>query len=263
MSDYDSQLPVRSKQDADERVLIKIQDGQDPGGVDKTMEVSEKKAHVRNFSKDSDGNDQEQLLSQEGHSLTNGDYDATNNKRPSSQGLIASVRDAAPGETTMNQRPTAVDGDDDKTALDVAISDSNGNRIDQNNPLATYSVDNPGVEIEDGKLDEDVTKKTGGVVTTVTHEYTVTAAKELRKLSASCSSAGLAKFVLQVEDGVGAGTYTIKDIQFNSTSNPNVVLGVKIPAPIAAGVKVQVLKSNLDNGDTDLWSIINGVEVTP
>lgn len=263
MSDYDSQLPVRSKQDADERVLVKIQDGQDPGGVDKTVEVSEKKVHVRNHSKDSDGNDQQQLLSQEGHTQSNGDYDATNNKRPSSQGLIASDRDAAPSETTMNQRPTAVDGDDDKTALDVAISDSNGNRIDQNNPLATYNVDNPGQEIQDGDLAADVAAKVGPTITSATHEYIVSATKELRKLSAECSSAGLAKFVLQVEDGVGAGTFTIVDIKFNSTAMPNVELGVNIPAPIAAGVKVQVIKSNLDNGDTDMWSIINGVEVTP
>lgn len=46
MSDFDSQLPVRSKDDLDERVLIKIQDGDDPQGAGKTATVANKKLHV-------------------------------------------------------------------------------------------------------------------------------------------------------------------------------------------------------------------------
>ena len=88
-TEIESGLPVRSYQDTvDERVLTKIQDGDSPGAAGSTTQVSEKKLHVRNHSKDSDGTDREQLLSQEGHSLTNGDYDGTLNKRPSSQGQI-------------------------------------------------------------------------------------------------------------------------------------------------------------------------------
>jgi hypothetical protein len=52
MSDYNSQLPVRSKQDLDERVLIKIQDGDNPGGSEQTAEVSEKKLHTKIFQSD-------------------------------------------------------------------------------------------------------------------------------------------------------------------------------------------------------------------
>ena len=148
-TDYDSQLPVRSKDDLDERVLIKVQDGDTPGGANSTMAVSEKKAHVRIHGKDSDGTDKEALMSQEGHVQSNGKYDAASNKRPSSQGLIASDRSAAPGEATMNLRPTAVSGDDDKVAMDVALSDSQGNRIDENNPLAVYQAESPADEVDE------------------------------------------------------------------------------------------------------------------
>ena len=55
MSDYNSQLPVRSKQDLDERLLVKIQDGDNPGGANQTVEVADKKLHVKIFQ--SDGTD--------------------------------------------------------------------------------------------------------------------------------------------------------------------------------------------------------------
>lgn len=254
MADYDSQLPIRSKQDVDERVLVKLQDAIDPSGVDKGMEISEKKAHVRNFNKDSDGNDQEVLLSQEGHSLTNGDFDAALNKRPSSQGLIVSDRNAAPDESTMNSRPTAVVGEDDAVNLDVAIKHSNGDRIDENAPLPVYVADNPATEIQDFDQAADIAKNA-----TAEHSYTSTS--EFRKLSANCASAGLCKFELQVETAPAAGTFNTIDVQFNSTANPNVVLGLKNPAPILSGSVIKVVKSNLDNQPTDLYSTINGLEV--
>lgn len=257
MADYDSQLPVRSEADgADERVLIKIQDGDNPGGANETMTVSEKKAHIRKFAKDSDGNDVEELLSQEGHSLTNGDYDAATNKRPSSNGLIASDRSAAPDETTMNQRPTAVAGNDDKVAMDVAISDSSGNRIDEDNPLAVYQAENPGAEIED--FDEAVDIASDA---TSNHDYTVSASVEFRHLNVEASASGKAKFELQIEDGAGAGTFTTSGVKFNSTANPNVEFKLKKPKAVDTGVIIRLIKTNLDNQPQSIYSTINGVEV--
>lgn len=256
MADYNSQLPVRSKDDLDERVLIKIQDGDDPSGVGKTQEVSEKKAHIRNFSKDSDGNDQEQLLSQEGHTQSNGDYDATTNKRPSSQGLIVSDRDASPSESTMNKRPTAVSGDSDKVALDVAISLSNGNNITEDSPLPVYVTESVGDEIVDFDEAVDIVKNS-----TSNHDYTVSALKELRFLNIEASASGKAKFELQVETAASSGVFTTIGVQFNSTSNPNVKFNVKRPATIATGVVVRLVKTNLDNQAQSIYSTINGVEI--
>lgn len=256
MADYDSQLPVRSKQDVDERVLTKIQDGDNPDGANETMTVSEKKAHVRVHGKDSDGVDQEVLLSQEGHVQSNGDYDATTNKRPSSQGLITSDRSASPDETTMNKRPTAVVGDDDKVALDCAISDSQGNRIDENNPLAVFFADNPGQEIQDFDQAVNVAKNASA-----DHDYTVAATTELRKLNVEASASGKCKFELQIEDGVAAGTFSTIGVKFNSTANPNVRFELTAPKPVATGVIIKLVKTNLDNQQLDIYSTINGVEV--
>lgn len=255
MADFKGQLPVRSKADGtDERVLVKIQDATDPGGVDKGVEVSEKKAHVRVHGKDSDGADKEALLSQEGHIQSNGDYDATNNKRPSSQGLIASDRDASPSETTMNKRPTAVEGDDDKVALDVAISDSSGNRIDENNPLPVYPAESPGDEIDEYDKSVDLAKDTADQ-----HDYTVSSGKILKSIEAVGSSSGYAKFELQIETAVGSGTYNTVATRFNSTASPNV--RIKYRKTVAAGLIVRVEKTNLDNQPTDVYSEIKGIEL--
>jgi len=54
MSDYNSQLPVRSKQDLDERLLTKIQDGDNPSGSEQTASVTNKQLHTKIFL--SDGN---------------------------------------------------------------------------------------------------------------------------------------------------------------------------------------------------------------
>jgi hypothetical protein len=254
MADYNSQLPIRSKDDSDERVLTKIQDGADPAGVGKTMEVSETKAHVRTHGKDSDGTDRETLHSQEGHIQSNGDYDASTNKRPSSQGVIVSDRSSSPAETTMNKRPTAVVGNDDKVALDVSISDSQGNRIDENNPLATYLAESPAEEVDEYDAAANIAKDA-----TANHDYTVTAAKDFKSIEAKGSSSGWAKFELQVETGVASGSFNTVDTQFNSTSNPNVELDYK--KKVGAGIRVRVAKTNLDNQATDLYSKIKGLEI--
>ena len=258
MSDYDSQLPVRSKQDIDERVLVKFQDGDDPSGTGKTVEVSEKKAHIRSFNKDSDGVDQEVLLSQEGHSLTNGDYDATTNKRPSSQGLVVSDRDAAPSESTMNKRPTAVAGEDDSVCVDIALHDGDGQKYDEDNPIPVYVAEPPADEIDD--YDQSVAVAKDGEAN---HDYVTTAGKRFKSIEADCSASGKARFELQIEDLIltgGAGTFTTAMVKFNSTANPNVTF--KYAKPLEADVGVRIVKKNLDNQPQDLYSQIRGLEIT-
>jgi hypothetical protein len=255
MADYNSQLPVRSKDDSDERVLIKVQDGTSPGVAGSTMAVSESKAHVRVHGKDSDSTDQEALLSQEGHVQSNGDYDASTNKRPSSQGMIVSDRDASPAESTMNKRPTAVAGDSDKVALDVAISDSSGNNFTDTNPLPVYIADNPAVEVDDFDQASSIAKNASS-----NHDYTITAGKTGKHLTADASASGYARFELQVETGVAAGTFDTKMVKFNSTAKPNVEF--RLRANIGAGIIVRIVKTNLDNQAQDLYSQISLVEVS-
>lgn len=261
-NDIDSQLPVRSVADGtDERVLVKIQDATDPGGVDKGVEVSEKKAHVRNFSKDSDGNDQEVLLSQEGHNLTNGDYDAVSNKRPSSNGSILHDRKNTaelPGEADQNKRPTAVAYDNgvDETVIcaDVAIRDEDG---------VPYSKDNPmPVSIEESEGEEILLHLESAAKITKNNsdeqEYTAVGEFELEQWGISAS--GYMKGELFLEDGVGAGTFTSKGVIFNSTAQPNAQLLYKRALKVAAGVKIKIERTALDNQSLALYSFMNGLE---
>jgi hypothetical protein len=255
MSDPRNALPIRSKDDGlDERVLVKMQDGDDPSGAGKTVEVSEKKAHVRVHGKDSDGADQEALLSQEGHVQSNGDYDATTNKRPSSQGVIVSDRDASPSESTMNLRPTAIAGEDDSVCQDIALHDGDGQKYDEDNPLAVYMAESPAEEVDE--YDEGVDIATDA---TANHDYTVTALKTLKSVEAEGSASGEAKFELQIETGVGAGTFTTVSTKFNSVASPNVLMTHK--KAVATGIKVRVAKTNLDNQSQSLYSEIKGLEI--
>jgi hypothetical protein len=254
MADYDSQLPIRSKQDSDERVLIKIQDGTDPDGAGKTTEVSESKVHVRNHSKDSDGNDREQLLSQEGHTQSNGDYDATNNKRPSSQGLIVSDRSASPAESTMNKRPTAIAGEADSVCIDMAMHDGDGQKYDEDNPLAVYMAESPADEVEDYDEGVDIASDASS-----NHDYTVTALKTFKSIEAFASASGKARFELQIETGVGAGVFNTAMVKFNSTAEPNVEF--KYKKGVSAGVIVRLVRTNLDNQAQSLYSQISGLEI--
>ena len=183
---------------------------------------------------------------------SDGIYSLENNE-PNSAGVVASSRSAAIDETTMDKRVTAVAGDLDKIAMDVAISLGDGSGVDSDNPVPVYMTSDPATEIEDYNV-QSLTKNGG----TGNHDYVTTS--EFRGLNAEGSSAGLAKFELQVETGVGAGTYDTVMTKFNSVSNPNVKFDHKSPKSIASGITIRLIKTNLDNNDTDVYSLINGKE---
>jgi len=254
MSEINSSLPIRSEADGtDERVHVKLVDFSDPDGADKQVEVSEKLVHTRVFGEDHAGNKVQLELSEEGKPNADGEYDAVNNTEPNSAGLIAHSRGAAIDETSQNQRTTAVGGDNDKVAMDVAISDSNGNNFSEDNPLPVYAAESPGDEIDVYDQAVDVAKDANA-----NHDYTVTALKTLKDIEVDCSGSGKARFELQVETGVATGIYNAVMVKFNSTAKPNVTLRSK--KKVAAGVKVRVVKTNLDNQTQDLYSQIMGIE---
>jgi hypothetical protein len=182
----------------------------------------------------------------------NGIYELLNNEEPASTGFIANERNATKDETKQSKRPTATEGDDERVALDVAIADGNGEGIDIDNPMPVYFTDSPSTEIED--FDVQSVLKNGG---TANHDYVT--GSEFRGLNVDCSSAGLAKFELQTSpDGIAFSTIMAK---FNSVSSPNVTFEHKAPKAIATGSTIRVIKTNLDNQDTDIYSLINGKEV--
>ena len=184
-----------------------------------------------------------------------GIYELLLNEEPASAAIVASERNAAIGVETLSKRPTAKNGDEDKIALDVAMSDGDGNSINLNNPLPVYISDSPAAEILDYDKAVDVAKD-GGFAN---HDYIT--ASEFRGLNVECNSGGLAVFELQVETGVAAGTYNTIMRKHNSVAQPSVTFANRFPQAIASGITIRVVKTNLDNQPTDMDSSINGKEV--
>lgn len=256
MADYDSGLPIRSEEDGtDERVLVKIQDGADPGGADKTTEVSEKLVHNRTHGEDPSGTKQQLKLSESGKVNADGDYDAVNNSEPSSSGVLAHSRSATHDETEQNERVTAKDGDNDKIAMDVAISDSDGNNISESNPLFVSFSENPGDEVVDYDTASAIAKDA-----TDNHDYTVTAAKTMLLEEFWASASGKMKIEVQLETAAASGVFETRWVGFNSTANPNIRIPSEKIGKQVAGAIIRIIRTNKDNQPQDLYSTIVGIE---
>jgi len=245
MSDYNSSLPVRTEGDLQEKLQSKIVDFIDPT---KGAEVdSDKNLHVELHGNDPYGVDQVLITSERGNLALDGIFDGVSNSNPSSAGIVASERTATPGQDKLTQRPTAKPGDNDKVALDVSISDSNGNSFTESNPLFVANVNAPGVEVCD--FHQGAAIAAGA---TTTHTYSVTGNDfELSQVEASASG----KMRIEVKVGP-VGSEVTKYVGFNSTANPNI--SFKLKDVITEGDQVIVIKKNLDNQAQDLYSSILG-----
>ena len=145
---------------------------------------------------------------------------------------------------------------DAKTGLPIRLYDEDLVAYSENNPLPVSLEESEGDEINDFLQDDDVLKNGGSA----NHDYTVSAGKTLQVEQVIFGGSGRAKFELQVEDGVGAGTFTTLAVGFISTSKLSDSIEFKRAQKVAAGVKVRVVKTNLDNQDANLYSTIVGLE---
>lgn len=220
MSDKKQALPTNAR------------DFTDPEGVGRQQNIFEERAAV----------------------VTDAEYDNVSNTAPASSAPIAHTRGGTIDETSQGKRVTAVEGDDDKIALDVAMQDSQGNHIDEENPLAVYMAESPAIEVEDFDHAVDTVKNAS-----TNHDYTVTAPNQLKNLIVRGSSSAAAKFELQIETAVAAGTFDTVDVAFNSVANPNIELG--FTQKVDTGIIVRVVKSNYDNKDSDIYTRIFGLEI--
>jgi len=184
-----------------------------------------------------------------------GIYEVAINEEPASSAIVASERSGTIGVETLSKRPTAKNGDEDKIALDVALSDGNGNSINLDNALPVFIAPSPALEISEYDKAVD-TAKNGG---TTNHDYITNS--EFRGLNVECNSGGLAVFELQVETAAASGTFATVMRKHNSVAQPSVIFAHKSPKAIATGVTIRVIKTNLDNQPTDMDTLINGTEV--
>lgn len=142
-------------------------------------------------------------------------------------------------------------------SVEVWLNDASGNPFTTSNPLpVVISSDAPGDEINSYQTNAAVASGA-----TSNHDYTVTALKTLLLSQVWASASGKMKIQIQVETGVATGTFNTRFVGFNSTANPNIDVQLRSPISVAAGVRVRVIRSNLDNQAQDLYSTISGQEV--
>jgi hypothetical protein len=146
------------------------------------------------------------------------------------------------------------------TATDVVtanIKDATGTAFSTSNPLPVIvSSSTPGDEINDYSTAAAVA---GGA--TSNHDYTVTALKTLLLTQIEASASGKMKIEVQVESGVASGSFATKFVQFNSTATPNMSIKLSQQITVAAGVRVRIIRTNKDGSAMDLYSSICGVEI--
>ena len=253
MSDYNSALPIRTEADGtDERLHAKIVDGADPSN---RMTVdSDLNAHVEIHGNDPEGADVVVKLSESGNVALDGEYDAATNSVPSTVGLIGHVRDNAPQSSHLLQRLTSITNGQ-KRLLDVSIHDEDGNVFSASNPLPVTSVDSEGTEVN------SFSQETVDAGLTSVHDYTVTALKTLKLSQVWASASGKLKIEIQKETGVASDVFDTVFVGFNSTATPNILLPINENITALAGVRVRVIRSNLDKQPQDVYSTISGHEI--
>lgn len=149
---------------------------------------------------------------------------------------------------------------DFRSGQPVRLFDEDNLAYNSNNPLPVSIEESEGQEIHDFNEAVDVAKRVGNTVTSENHDYTVTAAKTLNLEKFLVSGSGRFKAELQVEDGVASDSWETKAVLFSSTASPSQEADLKRSISVAAGVRVRIIKSNLDNDDQSLYSTIIGVE---
>ena len=127
--------------------------------------------------------------------------------------------------------------------------------VSKTNAMPVYITDSPGVEVNDYNTASAI-----AAAGTSNHDYTVTAAKTFRMSQILASASGKLKIEIQVETGVITGIFTSKFVMFNSASSPNIVLPLNEQLSVAAGVRVRLIRTNLDKSAEDVYSTMCGHE---
>lgn len=146
-----------------------------------------------------------------------------------------------------------VDADQD-LHVKAKIRDNNGDAFGtETNPIFVVGTDNPNPEVHD--YDKAVAVAADA---SAAHTYSPTNNVKIKSLHLSAS--GLAKF--EIAFGTTAGeveTY----VYFNSVSQPSAEYTFPAPISLAGGVdSIVITKTNLENKAQDLYSTINGEEIS-
>jgi hypothetical protein len=113
-----------------------------------------------------------------------------------------------------------------------------------------------GDEIHDYDAAPEVDKAGG----TAEHIYTVSAGKLMNFEQVIFAGAGRLKIDIQVETALASDVYETIATGMSSTSKLSDSIDFKRAFNVGAGVRIKILKTNLDNQDFDIYTTIVGVE---
>lgn len=163
-----------------------------------------------------------------------------------------------------------VSGSVSVTATDLDIRDLDAT---QDNVAISDGIDSLAINA-DGSINVNITDSTPGTPVnnyntsaslaagaSSNHDYTVTALTILNFNQVWAAASGKLKIQVQIETGVATGIFNTYFVGFNSTANPVIDLDIDNPPAVAAGVRVRVIRTNLDNQAQDVYSTIGGFEV--
>jgi hypothetical protein len=145
---------------------------------------------------------------------------------------------------------------DQRAGLPIRLFDEDNLPYTANNPLPVTLEESEGNEIHDFKEDIDVLKAGG----TASHIYTVSVGKAFVMNKMLGSASGRAKFELQVETALASALFVTKAVAFSTVSSSSIEINLNTTLKVAAGVKVKVIKTNLDNNDHNIYTTIIGTE---
>lgn len=138
----------------------------------------------------------------------------------------------------------------------VSIQDSSGTAFSQSNPLPVSMAESFGSVVNAYN-----TAAALAAGATSNHDYTVTALKTLHFNQVESAASGKLKIEIQIETAVASGVFVTRFVSFNSTANPHISIKLNNHIDVAAGVRVRIIRSNLDKQAMDVYSTICGYEV--
>jgi len=239
-----SALPIKSKNDADELVQVKIADGATPAQMAKVSSGGSIQIALSDPSTPS-----QQAVVDANGSLQLKLADATTPSQTAKVDANGSLQLKLADATTPSQT-AAVDA---FGSVSTSLKDGSGVAISGSNPLPV-TAPSPGSSVNDNQVSASVAAGDSG-----TQDYTVTAGKTLSINQLVVASKGPVTVELRIETGVASNVFN--EVYVGITPN-GVTLIQPFPAPfqVAAGVRVRRVISNNDTGAQSLFSLLSGFE---
>lgn len=246
MADIEKGIPVRTEDDADEKIQAKIVD---PNNPSQQAEVdADSNLNVEMNGDDPSGSEQRVRTSEQGHISVDGIQDGTNNSDPSNIGMIAHARNATPSDSDQTERVTSVtNGNGDVRAQDISLHDEAGEPYGASNPLPVSFEESEGTEVQDFNEAVDVAAAGG----TATHEYSVADGDTFLLEQVLADASSRFRLLLEIGDGASTESFERKAVRFKKESGDKADLVLTRAIKVVGTSNTTTIRVTVQNDDDD------------